>query len=63
MFSQAKTYDPIATFRRVFLHLLFEGLRRVMRVPGGGGGWDESTLYISVKHFVSSTLNVVALRE
>ena len=32
-----------------------------MRVPGGGGG--ESTLYISVKHFVSSTLNVVALRE
>lgn len=35
-----------------------------MRVPaGGGGGCDESTLYISVKNFVSSTLNVVALRE
>lgn len=27
------------------------------------GGRDESTLYISVKHFVSSTLNVVALRD
>ena len=62
MFSQAKTYDPIATFRRVFLHLLFEGLRMGYESPRGGGG-DESTLYISVKHFVSSTLNVVALRE
>ena len=29
----------------------------------GGGGRDESTLYISMKHFVSSTLNVVALRD
>ena len=35
-----------------------------MRVPGGrGGGRDESTLYIRVKHFVSTALNVVALRD